>query len=58
MDRGASESPIEISHGLEEVGTPPPAPRPLTELKADPEIANDIQTHAVAQIESPARDAE
>jgi len=32
-----------------------PKPRTLTELKADPEIANEIQTYMVALIELPAR---
>jgi predicted RNase H-like HicB family nuclease len=34
---------------------PMPRPRTLTELKADPEIAEDIKSHMVALIELPAR---
>jgi predicted RNase H-like HicB family nuclease len=36
-------------------GKPLPAPRTLTELKADPEIADDIKTYMVALIKYPAR---
>jgi hypothetical protein len=32
-----------------------PRPRTLTELKADPEIADDIKTYMVALVEFPAR---
>jgi predicted RNase H-like HicB family nuclease len=32
-----------------------PHPRTLTELKADPEIANDLKNHMVALVELPAR---
>jgi predicted RNase H-like HicB family nuclease len=32
-----------------------PRPRTLTELKADPEIADDLKTYMVALIELPAR---
>jgi predicted RNase H-like HicB family nuclease len=34
-------------------GTPMPHPRTLTELKADPEIAEDIKSHMVALLELP-----
>lgn len=43
------------AEGLEKDGRPLPAPRTLTELKADPEIANEIRTYMVALIELPAR---
>ena len=36
-------------------GKPMPRPRTLTELKADPEIAEDIKAYMVALIEFPAR---
>jgi predicted RNase H-like HicB family nuclease len=36
-------------------GKPMPRPRTLTELRADPEIADDIKTQMVALIEFPAR---
>ena len=36
-------------------GKPMPRPRTLTELKTDPEIADDIRTYMVALIEFPAR---
>jgi predicted RNase H-like HicB family nuclease len=36
-------------------GKPMPRPRTLTELKTDPEIADDIKTYMVALIEFPAR---
>ena len=32
-----------------------PRPRTLTELKADPEVADDLKTYMVALIELPAR---
>jgi hypothetical protein len=32
-----------------------PRPRTLTELRADPEVAEDIKTYVVALIELPAR---
>jgi predicted RNase H-like HicB family nuclease len=35
-------------------GEPMPRPRTLTELKADPEIAEDIKSHIVALVELPA----
>jgi predicted RNase H-like HicB family nuclease len=36
-------------------GKPMPHPRTLTELKADPEIADDIKSYMVALVELPAR---
>jgi predicted RNase H-like HicB family nuclease len=53
--RNAPEALDLHAQGLEENGKPLPAPRTLTELKADPEIANEIQTYMVALIELPAR---
>ena len=43
------------AQGLEEDGKPLPTPRTLTELKADPELADEIQAYMVALIELPAR---
>jgi predicted RNase H-like HicB family nuclease len=53
--RNAPEALELYAEGLEEDGKPLPAPRTLTELKADPEIADEIQTYMVALIELPAR---
>jgi hypothetical protein len=36
-------------------GKPMPRPRALTELKADPEIADDSNAYMVALVEFPAR---
>jgi predicted RNase H-like HicB family nuclease len=36
-------------------GRPMPRPRTLTELKADPDIADDIKSYMVALVELPAR---
>jgi predicted RNase H-like HicB family nuclease len=43
------------AESLEKDGKPLPAPRTLTQLNADPEVADDIQTYMVALIELPAR---
>jgi hypothetical protein len=43
------------AEGFEADGKPMPRPRTLTELKADPEIADDIKTYMVAVVEFPAR---
>jgi len=41
--------------GLQEDGQKLPRPRTLTELKADPEIAEGLKAYMVALIELPAR---
>jgi predicted RNase H-like HicB family nuclease len=43
------------AESFEADGKPMPRPRTLTELKADPEIADDIKTYMVAVVELPAR---
>ena len=53
--RNAPEALELYAEGLEEDGKQLQAPRTLTELKADPEIAKEIQTYMVALIELPAR---
>jgi len=53
--RNAPEALGLYAEGLEEDGKALPRPRTLTELKADPEIANEIQAFMVALIELPAR---
>jgi predicted RNase H-like HicB family nuclease len=49
--RNAPEALQLYAESLENDGKPLPRPRTLTELKADPEIANDIKTYMVALIE-------
>jgi predicted RNase H-like HicB family nuclease len=53
--RNAPEALGLYAEGLEQDGKTLPRPRTLTELKADPEVANEIQTFMVALIELPAR---
>jgi predicted RNase H-like HicB family nuclease len=53
--RNAPEALELYAESLESNGRPLPLPRTLTELKTDPEIANDIKTYMVALIELPAR---
>jgi predicted RNase H-like HicB family nuclease len=58
IDEALRNAPEALALYLEEVerdGKPVPKPRTLTELKADPEIADDIQNYIVALIEFPAR---
>ena len=43
------------AESFEADGKPLPPPRTLTELKTDPEFADDIKTYMVALIELPAR---
>jgi predicted RNase H-like HicB family nuclease len=43
------------AESIEAGGKPMPRSRTLTELKADPDIAEDIKTYMVAIIEFPAR---
>ncbi|UYO43247.1 type II toxin-antitoxin system HicB family antitoxin [Rhodopseudomonas palustris] len=40
---------------VEQDGKPQPKPRSLTELKADPDVADDIQNYIVALIATPSR---
>jgi predicted RNase H-like HicB family nuclease len=51
--RNAPEALELYAEGL--AGKALPRPRTLTELKADPQIANEIQTYMVALIELPER---
>ena len=53
--RNAPEALELYAESLEGDGKTLPRPRTLTELKADPEIANEIRTYMVALIELPAR---
>jgi predicted RNase H-like HicB family nuclease len=53
--RSAPEALELYAESLEEDGKPLPRPRTLTELKADPEIADDLKSYMVALIELPAR---
>ena len=53
--RNAPEALELYAESLEADGRPMPQPRTLTELKADPEIAEDINAYMVALVELPAR---
>ena len=53
--RNAPEALELFAEALEDSGKSLPTPRTLTELKADPEIADDIQPYMVALVELPAR---
>jgi predicted RNase H-like HicB family nuclease len=53
--RDAPEALELYAESFEADGRPLPRPRPLTELKTDPEIASDIKTYMVAVIELPDR---
>jgi predicted RNase H-like HicB family nuclease len=53
--RNAPEALELYAEGLLEDGRPLPRPRTLTELKANPEIAEDIRANMVALIELRAR---
>jgi predicted RNase H-like HicB family nuclease len=53
--RNAPEALQLYAESFEADGKPLPRPRTLTELKNDPEIADDIKTYMVALIEFPAR---
>jgi predicted RNase H-like HicB family nuclease len=53
--RNAPEALELYAEGLEDDGKPLPRPRTLTELKADPEVADDLTAHMIALIELPAR---
>ncbi|MBR1125311.1 type II toxin-antitoxin system HicB family antitoxin [Bradyrhizobium lablabi] len=53
--RNAAEALELHVEGLKSDGERLPRPRTLTELKADPEVADDLKTYMVALIELPAR---
>jgi predicted RNase H-like HicB family nuclease len=53
--RNAPEALGLYAESFEANGKPLPRPRTLTELKTDPEIADDIKTYMVALIELTAR---
>jgi predicted RNase H-like HicB family nuclease len=53
--RNAPEALELYAESFEADGKSLPRPRTLTELKTDPEIADDIKAHMVALIELPAR---
>ena len=53
--RNAPEALELYAESFETDGKPLPRPRTLTELKDDPEIADDIKTYMVALIEFPVR---
>jgi predicted RNase H-like HicB family nuclease len=53
--RNAREALELYAESFEEDGRPMPRPRTLTELKSDPDIADEIKTYIVALIEFPAR---
>jgi predicted RNase H-like HicB family nuclease len=49
--RNAPEALELYAEGLQQDGRPLPRSRTLTELKADPEVAQDIKDHLVALVE-------
>jgi predicted RNase H-like HicB family nuclease len=53
--RNAPEALELYASGIEEEGKSLPRPRSISELKADPEVAPDIQSYIVAVIELPSR---
>jgi predicted RNase H-like HicB family nuclease len=53
--RNAPEALELYAESIETDGKRMPHPRTLTELKVDPEVADDIRTNMVALIELPAR---
>jgi predicted RNase H-like HicB family nuclease len=53
--RNAPEVLELYAESIEADGKPMPRPRTLTELKADPEVADEIKTYMVALIEFPVR---
>jgi predicted RNase H-like HicB family nuclease len=53
--RNAPEALELYAESFEADGKPMPRPRTLTELKSDPEIADDIKAYMVALVELPAR---
>jgi predicted RNase H-like HicB family nuclease len=55
LDEAMRNAPEALELYAESHGKPLPRPRTLTELKTDPEIADDLRTHMVALIELPER---
>ncbi|ACF02519.1 protein of unknown function UPF0150 [Rhodopseudomonas palustris TIE-1] len=55
IDDALRNAPEALELYLEQDGRPLPKPRTLTELKADPEVADDIRDYIVALIETPTR---
>ena len=53
--RNAPEALELYAEGIEQDGESLPRPRTLTELKADPSVAEDLKTHMVALVELRAR---
>ncbi|WP_022720512.1 type II toxin-antitoxin system HicB family antitoxin, partial [Rhodopseudomonas sp. B29] len=53
--RNAPEALALYLDAMEHDGRPLPKPRTLTELKADPEVADDVRDYIVALIEAPTR---
>lgn len=53
--RNAPEALELYADSFEADGQPLPRPRTLSELKSDPEVADDIKNYMVAVIELPAR---
>jgi predicted RNase H-like HicB family nuclease len=53
--RNAPEALELYAESFEEGGKPLPRPRTLTELRSDPEIADDLKSYMVALIELPVR---
>lgn len=51
IDEAMRNAPEALELYAENYGKPLPRPRTLTELRADPEIADDLQNHMVALIE-------
>jgi predicted RNase H-like HicB family nuclease len=60
IDEALRNAPEALELYAENLGKPLPRPRTLTELKADPEVARDIEANMVALIElrAPAHAAE
>ncbi|MDE5446865.1 HicB family protein [Bradyrhizobium sp. CSA207] len=56
IDEALRPEALELyAQDLVEDGRPLPQPRTLTELKADPDVADDLRNYMVALIELPAR---
>ena len=53
IDEAMRNAPEALELYAESRDKPLPRPRTLTELRADPEIAEDLRTHMVALIELP-----
>jgi predicted RNase H-like HicB family nuclease len=55
IDEALRNAPEALELYAESRGQPLPRPRTLTELRADPEVAEDVRTHMVALIALPER---